>query len=256
MHGNPIFAIAHFTLLEASRNRLSWILAGGMVLCILLAEFAGSVAITETLTIKSSTYAATIRMIAVFMLGLFITTSLQREYADKHIMMFLSLPYRRSVYIFGKLTGYLVLAAGISLIIAVVSLLYADAVMSLMWGVAIASELFVIVALCLLCSLTFSSATVSFSIVMAFYILARSLGDIVLLSQSPIMQTGELSFRFVQSMIQWIALLLPDLWNFAGSDRLVYGFAAHEFVSVLVQMIIYVTLLTAAALFDLYRKNL
>lgn len=255
MYLNPILAIAHFTLLEALRNRLSWMLAGSMVMCILLAEFAGSLAITETMAIKSSAYGATMRIVSVFMLGLFITTSLQREYADKHIMMYLSLPFRRSVYLFGKLAGYLVLAAVVSLIIAIAGLLYADAGSSLLWGLAIASELFIIVALCLLCSLTFSSATISFSIVMAFYILARSMGDIVLLSQSPILQTGELSLQFIQALIQVIALLLPDLWNFAGTDRLIYGLGAHDVVSILVQTIIYVTLLTAAALFDLYRKN-
>lgn len=255
MYTNAILTIAHFTLMEALRNRLSWILAGGIVVCILIAEFAGSLALTETLAIKSSTYGAIMRIVAVFMLGLYITTSLQRESADKHIMMYLSLPYKRSVYLFGKLAGYMVLAAVISLVLAVAAMLYANAAHAVVWGLTMALELFIIVALCVLCSLTFSNATLSFSIVMAFYILARSMGDILLLSQSPILQTGELSFRFMQSMIEWIALLLPDLWNFAGSDKLVHGLVTEDVLSVLVQTAIYVVLLTAAALFDLHRKN-
>lgn len=253
MNIKPIVTIAQFTLLEAIRNRLSWMLAGSIVLCLLLAEFAGTLALTETAAIKSSAYGAIMRIVVVFMIGLFVTISLQRESTDKHILMYLSLPLKRSVYLFGKLAGYLLLACAVSFMIAIPTLLYADAGNAAAWGLALAFELFIIIALCVLCSLTFANATLGFSIAMAFYVLARSMGDIVLLSQSPILQTGELSMQFMQTLIQWIALLLPDLWNFAGSDRLVHE--GGDFLPVLVQTVIYVSLLTAAALFDLYRKN-
>lgn len=255
MHIKPIVTIAQFTMLEALRNRLSWMLAGSIVLCLLLVEFAGSLALTETAAIKSSVYGAIMRIAVVFMVGLFVTISLQREATDKHIMMYLSLPLNRSAYLFGKLAGYLLLAGAVSLILALPALLYADIGNAVAWGLALAFELFIIVALCVLCSLTFANATLGFSIVMAFYVLARSMGDIVLLSQSPILQTGELSMQFMQTLIQWVALVLPDLWNFAGTDRLIYGAGVGDFLPILVQTVIYVTLLTAAALFDLHRKN-
>jgi hypothetical protein len=52
-----------------------------------------------------------------------------------------------------------------------------------------------------------------------------------------------------------VAVLLPDLDVFTQTGWLVYGGGMQDLVPIVMQTVIYVGLLSAAALFDLYRKN-
>ena len=70
------------------------------------------------------------------------------------------------------------------------------------------------------------------------------------------MDPGALSSRVIAWLVDGIAFLLPDLYRFTPSEWLAYNTGSVEALApVLAQTAVYVTLLTGAALFDLYRKN-
>jgi hypothetical protein len=79
---------------------------------------------------------------------------------------------------------------------------------------------------------------------------------IQLLSISPILESPGLAQAFMNKLINAIAYLLPDLDRFTRSDWLIYGVEINTVMFVLLQTVIYLAVLFAAGLFDLYRKEI
>jgi hypothetical protein len=104
--------------------------------------------------------------------------------------------------------------------------------------------------------LTLENIPLAFTAVTAFYLLARSINTILLIGQSPILESTALSQKFMNILVLIIAYILPDLDKFTQTSWLVYAFGTiHNLYFVCLQTLIYLAFLSAAALFDLYRKN-
>ncbi|MFK8067335.1 MAG: ABC transporter permease [Gammaproteobacteria bacterium] len=252
-----IFAITRFTLLEAFRNRLSWLFLILILIAIMFAEFMGGISITESHAIKTSLLGATLRIFAVFVSSLYVITSLVREINDKGLELTLSLPVSRSSYYFGKFFGYTLIVLAMTIVIGVCLLFYAPAPVVLIWTVSLFCELLIISALCMLCVYTFTQVTVAITVVAAFYLLARSIDAIQLMSRGPLIDPNSLVQVFMTKIVDLIAMVLPDLYRFNPSEWLIYfDTASDQIGSILIQTVIYLAVLIAAGLFDLYRKNL
>lgn len=250
-------AIALFTFLEALRNRLVWLVLGFVLVGFGLAEFLGAVAITETRQFQSGFMGALLRASAVFIVSLFVITSMVREFNDKGLELVLSLPIPRSRYFLGKLLGFSALAAVVASISGLCLLLYAPPLQVAIWTLSLSCELLIMTALSLLCLFTFNQVTAALSAVMAFYLLARSMTAIQLMGHFPIVSTDSLAQSVIVGFLDGLAFVLPELDRFTLSEWLIYHTASwSQLVPVLGQTLIYVSLLCAAAMFDLYRKNL
>lgn len=253
---NPIITIAGYTFQEALRNRLFALTLVGLVCLLGITEFIGELAITETVQIQALLIGSGMRLFAVCTVSLFVITSTVREFNDKGFELILSLPIPRYSYFFGKFSGFFLLALVIAAASAGLLLVYSEPSAVFIWFVSLAAELAVLIALSLLLLLTFSNITVSFILVLAFYFLARSMYAIQLISASPILESRSFSQEFMNSLVDAIAFVLPDLHLYTRSDWIVYGVSWPELGAIGVQTVIYVTLLAAAGLFDLYRKDL
>jgi len=238
------------------KNRLFILLIIGLTGIFGLGEFIGGLALTETAQVQGSLSAFILRLAAVFIISLFIITGVVREFNEKSIEMVLALPLPRYVYYFGKLYGYLLLAVVIAGSAGLPLLLYAAAGQVLLWSISLFFELAIIIALCLFFLFTLGQVTAALSAVAAFYLLARSMGSMRLVSDSPIMDSGTWSQEVIRSLLDLIAALLPDLDTYTQTAWLVYGSGTvQDLAPIAVQTMIYVGLLSAAALFDLYRRN-
>ncbi len=250
-------AIAHYTFLEAMRNRLLWLVLVLVLASYGLAAFVGSVAITETREFQSGFAGATLRAGAVFTLALFVITSMVREFADKGFELVLSLPVHRATYLLGKLGGFALLALLVSALCALPLLLLAPPLPVLLWALSLASELLLVTALSVLCLLTFSHVTLALSAVAAFYLAARSIAAIQLIAHGTLAVQDPLAQTISSALVDGLAFLLPELHRFTSSSWLIYhdaGFA--DLLPVLGQTAVYLLVLVSAALFDLHRKNL
>ena len=90
----------------------------------------------------------------------------------------------------------------------------------------------------------------------AFYMLARAIGTLQLLGHgaSAAQSAGQ---QALNTAIDGLALLLPHLDRFTRSDWLVYhDGGAADLLAIAAQTVIYVALMAAAGLFDLYRKQI
>jgi ABC-type transport system involved in multi-copper enzyme maturation permease subunit len=251
-----ILTIARFTFYEAVKNRLFILTLAGLLCVLGLTEFIGELAITEANSIRAILLGSGMRLFAVTTVALFVITSMVREFNDKGFELIASLPFPRSCYYFGKFLGFFLLSLVIAVATSLLLLIYSPASAVFFWLISLVCELTIIISLSLLCLLTFSNVTVAFMVVICFYILARSIYAIQLISNSPILEFYTYSQQFMRMVTDAMAFLLPGLHNFTRSDWLVYGVELHDIKMVIVQTVIYLSLLSAAGLFDLYRKNL
>lgn len=251
-----ILTIARFTFYEAMRNRLFILTLIGLVCVLGLTEFVGELAISEASNIQAILIGAGMRLFAVTTVALFVITSVVREFNDKGFDLIASLSLPRSSYYFGKFLGFFLLALVIALSTGLLLLIYSPADAVAFWLLSLVCELAIVISLSLLCLFTFSNVTVAFMVVICFYILSRSIYTLQLISKSPIMEFYNYSQQFIRMVTDAIAFLLPGLHEFTRSEWLVYGVIWQDVQPVIIQTGIYVALLSAAGLFDLYRKNL
>ena len=168
-----------------------------------------------------------------------------------------SFPLNRAVYYFGKLSGFAVLAGLAALAIVPLLLLHAPVSAVLLWMLSLFCELILIICLSLFLVFTFSNVTVAVSGLMGIYVLARSIDSFQLMARGPFFDSSSLADQFIAWFLQSLAYLLPSLSLFARADWLIDpSTTAGALAQVLVQTAIYSVLITAAALFDLYRKSL
>lgn len=250
-----IFTIAYFTFLEAARARLTRLL-----LLVLLAAFGGSlflqsIAIADSQRIQTAFLAALLRPASVFVLSLFIISSLSREFNEKGLELILSLDLPRASYVIGKQLGFmgiaLLFAGAISLLLAA----FAPPGQVALWGISLLCELWIMTALSLFCIFTFSQIMPAMSLVLGFYLLARAISAIQLIGHTPLGES-DMSRQFMVHAIDGIALLLPRLDTFTQTAWLVNAAGNWpQLGPIVAQTAIYLALLTAGALFDLSRKN-
>ena len=251
-----MLTIAYFTLLEAIRCRLLIAVIAVAGIAFGLAEFLGELTITETRQTQASVTASLLRVFSICATCLFVISSVLKELDDKGLELILSLPLPRHAYLFGKTAGF----AGFSLCVAILAalplFLYAPAVAVGCWMLSLFCEQLLLAAFSLLCLLAFANISLAFTSAMAFYLLSRSTEALRLLSAAPAPASETISRDFMDSLVNALALLLPDLHAFTRSEWLVHGVDADAVGTVLIQTLVYLPLLLCAGLFDLYRKNL
>ena len=253
---NQILTISKFTVIESLRNRL--LLLSILVISISfgLVEFIGDLAITEHRVTQVAILAAFLRMSAVVIITLFVVSSTVRELHDKTLEMILAMPIHRGSYYLGKLLGYLQVALLVSVIFAVLLLLYADAEQVAIWTVSLFFELVLVVALSLVMLFTFNQVPSALAGVFIIYGASRIATSIFLMSKHPIITNTSMSQQFMEGFSEFITWLLPDLHRFTQTAWLAYNTAEWSvLLPLFVQTLIYLIFLSFIALFDFYRKN-
>lgn len=250
-----VVSLARSTLLEAVRNRLLWLAAVVIVIAFGLAQFLNQVAITESREIQTALLAAPLRVAAVFIIAVFVITSSVREQNDKVTELLLALPVPRASYFFGKFAGYGALALILALLCAAPLALFAHFAGLVLWAASLLCELLIVAAMSQFCVLSLAQVVPAFAAVAGFYLLSRSMAAMQIIAGASL-QTPTLTDRIVSSVVDSIAFVLPALDRMTQTSWLL-GPApvTNTLASTLGQTVIYLVLICAAALFDLYRKN-
>jgi hypothetical protein len=105
--------------------------------------------------------------------------------------------------------------------------------------------------------MTFTQLMPAASFVAGFYLLARALSAIRLISDTSVVGYNVLSRQVMGWLVDALALVLPALDRFSQSAWLVDGAPGWAAVGACaVQAALYTALLIAATMFDFYRRNL
>jgi ABC-type transport system involved in multi-copper enzyme maturation permease subunit len=248
--------MARYTLLEALRTRFAVLVLVAVAVLLLASFFVESIAVTEGARFQAALYAAGMRLAAVFVAGLYVLVSIAREFNDKGFDILLALDLPRAHYVLGKLAGFLALAVLMAAVASLPLAWLAPAEAVVQWAVSLALELAIVVALALFCMLTFSQLVPAASFVLAFYLLARSITAIRLMGTHPLAGADSWSHQVISGTVEALALVVPAFDTWTQTAWLVNEAAAWPtLLQIGWQSVVYVLLLTGAAMFDLYRKN-
>jgi len=249
-----IGTVARYTVLEAWRNRMLLLVLAATVLLLLASVFARSLAIADSARLQAAVLAAMLRLAAVFFIGLYVLSGLTREFNDKVVELMLSLDLPRPAYLLGKFCGFALLAVAVAALCGFAIALVAPPATALAWGSSLALELLIVTSLAVFCVTTFTQLLTAAAFVGAFYLLARSITAIQLMSGSSLAAVG-LGHDAARWLADALAFLLPRLDGFTQTGWLLEGVSLPSLGLALGQTAIYVPLLLAAAMFDLYRRN-
>ena len=248
--------IARYTLLEALRTRLPALTLVVLALIVTASFFVEQIAVTEGARFRSGFYAAAVRWAAVFIVALHVLAAVAREFDDKVLDVLLALDLPRSHYVLGRLAGFAAVAGVVAAAACLPLALSVPPAALIQWGISLAFELAIVAALALFCAITFNQIVPAAGFVAAFYVLARAVTAMRLISANPISDAGALSHRVIGTVVEGLALLLPSLEGWTRTDWLVNQPASWSTLSAIAaQGTLYVALLAAAAMFDLHRKN-
>lgn len=252
-----ILTIGKYTAIEAVRTRVP-VMASLMLLILLGASlFIRELAVTEAARFQIGFYATAARLCAVFIACMYVLASIAREFNDKGLDVLLALDVPRSHYIWGKLAGFNLTALMIAVIVALPLWALAPAAAVWLWMVSLAVELALIVALSLFCIVTFNQLLPAAAFVTAFYLLARSLTAMRLMSGHPIAGQDTLSHQVTSGLVEALAYLMPALDGWTETAWLVDATPALAvLLPIIAQGALYIALLAAATLFDFHRRSL
>ena len=251
-----IATIARYTLLEALRTRLPLLVFVALLAVLGASFFIESISVTEGARLQTGFYAAGARLASVFIAGIFVLVSVTREFDDKGMDVLLALDLPRSHYILGKLAGFTAIAALIAVATALPLAWLSSPHAALQWMLSLGLELAIVVALAMFCVITFNQLAPAASFVLAFYLLARALTAIRLMSAHPLVDAGTLSHEAIRYLVETLALVIPALDAWTQTAWLVNELAPWpDILQLAGQSTLYVVLLAAAAMFDFHRKN-
>ena len=247
-----------YTLREVVQNRLLWIVLFFALIGIGGAAFVGDLAIIENRAVETSLLAAAYRFCAVFVMVIVVISTIVREFNDKCLVLYLSLPISRAIYFVGKLAGFYIAGIIVAFIFSLIMAYYADFPRALLWFSSLACEIILMTTFGLFCVITFNQQVLaSLSAAFLFYLLCRVSDTIYLISQGEILlrTTGS---TFIQWVVKVLVVVLPNLERFTRTEWLAYGdFSAGDVMfPIVAQTVIYTVLAAAAALIDFRRKNL
>lgn len=257
MGRHQIVTLARYTVLEARSTRLVWLYAGALLLVFAAAVFVHQLAITESMRVLIGFSAAATRLVAVFVLSLHVITSLVREFNDKGLELNLSFDLRRADYVFGRFAGFAVIGVLMAIIAGVPQMLLGAPEAAMQWTCTLALELVIVAALSLFCSLTFTQVMPAASFAAAFYLLAREMTAVRLISAHPILGADTATNQLMAKFVDALSMVLPSLDRFTQSAWLVDAAGGWRVLgSCAWEALVYTALLIAAATFDFYRRNL
>lgn len=253
---HQIATIARYTLLEALRTRLPHVLISIVAILGAASLFVGAIAITESTRMQIGTYAASMRLATVFVAAMYVLASVSREFNDKVLDVALALDLPRSHYILGKLSGFVLVAAGLALVAALPLAFLAAPQTVGAWALSLAFELCIVMALALFCGVTFRQPLAAASFIFAFYALARTLTAIRLMSAHPLTGTGSAAQQAAHWLAEGLALVMPGLDAWTATTWLTSHPPAWSAIAGLAaQSAVYVAFVIAAALFDFQRRS-
>lgn len=249
--------MVHFTLLEAWRSRLPWLLLLTLACAFAASQLAAELAITEGSRFRAALLAGGVRFSWVFVLAVHVIGSLTRELNERGFEVALALEVDRSTWVIGKLAGFLLPALVSALLLFPLFALLASPGGAAAWCLTLAFELAIVVAAALLFTLNLASMPAAALLTAGFYLLARAIDALVLIaSSSPLLAPG--AWRDVaQLVVGALAWLLPELGRFAQASWLTGELPAAPTLALMgVQCAACVALLCVAALVDFHRRDL
>lgn len=223
-----------------------------------LSVFMGSSAVTEQDQFTLVFAASGLRLASVFGMVLFVVFFIRRSFESRDVEYLLTRPITRLDYLISNTLSFIAIAfcftALTSICIYVLMPKGGDFSAYLLWVFSFFAELVIIANVAFFFAMVLSSSVASILIVSAFYILARLIGQILGIIDT--YNYGD-SFDIMENIMLLISMVIPRLDLMGQSSWLLYGAEEDSisYIFILIQMIVFSSLVLSAAMFDLKRKQ-
>lgn len=248
--------LVKYVLRAALRDRLVLSLIILLLLGTSLSVFMGSAAVTEKDYFSVVFAAGGLRFLGVLGLVLFSVFFIRRSFDARDVEYLLSRPIGRVEFLLSYAAGFSVLAAGLGLAQGACLYMVAPHMFGaghMLWVASIIIENILMVNTALFFSMVLSSAASSAMAVLAFYVLARLMGQIL-----GIIDHGSKYFdmRILEYIMQAISSVMPRLDLMGQTSWLVYGpDSGISYGFIFAQGFVFAALILLASLIDLVRRQ-
>jgi ABC-type transport system involved in multi-copper enzyme maturation permease subunit len=250
----PAAILVRLVLLEARRSALPWLAAAAVAAAVVAAAFLSSVALTEGRELRIAVVAALLRACAVFLIAAQVAASVQREIDDKGLEQMLSLPLSRTVHYLGRLAGFAVCGVVLAVIFALPLALWTPPGWLALWALSLAAECTLVAAAAVFFSMSLGQLVGAISATLGLYLLARAMAAIQAIAAGPLADDS-LAGLLARRIVDALAFVLPRLDTVTKSEWLLYGVpSGSAYAWAVGGLVAYATLLSAAGLFDFYRR--
>lgn len=248
-------ALVKYAFMAALRDKLVVSMIVVFVLGACLSLFFGSSAVIEKDQFTVIFTASSLRILSVFGLVLFVVFFIRRSFDGKDIEFLLSRPVSRPVLIFSYFIAFCVLSFVMSVAVGLCVYTVSPHLFSqahIFWVFSIFIESVIMVSIALFFAMYFSSAANASMAALAFYALARMMGQLIGIVDSPLVDSG----GGLSMALQLVSVLVPRLDLMGQSSWLIYGVSdsAFGFVHMIAQGVVFSSLVLGAACFDLCRR--
>jgi hypothetical protein len=167
----------------------------------------------------------------------------------------LSLPLSRAVHYLGRLGGFAVCAVLVAVAFALALIPWARADSLILWAVSLAVECALVAAVALFISMSLGQLVGAISATAALYLLGRSIAAIQAIAAGPLADAS-LAGTLARRIVDALAFLLPRLDAVTRTEWLLYGGpSGAEYARAIGALAVYALLVSAAGLFDFYRRS-
>jgi len=253
-----MFTSIRYILICALRDKLFIGLIAGVLIAAFISSMLGGTAFLEEHEMALSYAGASARLMLIVGLITFCCFHVKSALDTREIDVMLSRPISRPKLVIAYWLGF----AAVSLLLVAPTALVVCAIGPqsytgfAAWATSLLLETWFVVAMALFASLALKSAVSSVMACLGFYVLSRMMAFFTMDADSLYNTANSPLIMVSKYALKAISAILPRLDFFAKTEWLVYGVSsAGQWRLFLLQTLIYVPLLLAAAVIDFNRKE-
>ena len=254
------FVLTRYVLKAAGRDRLFLSMFVAVLLAIALSMFTSSTAVTEKAQFSIVYIGASLRLLGMAGLCLFVIFFVRRSFEARDVEYLLTRPVSRISFILSHMVAFSILAVAVAAMVAFAVLVYAyrlnEVTMgTFLWIAGTMGELFVMVNVSFFFAMVLTSPVSGTLATMGFYVLARLMGQLL-----SIASTGYADFpgaMLLAYILKAISMLVPRFDLMAQTSWLLYG-AEHvlqNYGFIVAQALLFTGMVMVATIIDFVKKQ-
>lgn len=248
-----ISPLALYIFKSVLRNRFIWIFIVSVLVVVSLSLFMGSSSVTEKDQFALVFIASSLRLVAVFLLTLFVCNYIRQAFDYQEVEYVLSRSVSRLDFLIAHGVSFLILSVALaSFIGGVLFLLPFTANNLLFWVLGLTVELVVISQAAIFFSLVLGNTIGSVFAVSGFYILGRLIGDILAIIDA---SAGGIAIAALENVMLFISFFTPRFDLLAQSQWLLYNEQLENIFFIIGQCTVLSLALFVSGYFDFKRKE-
>lgn len=251
--------IIKYIFLTAIRDKLILGILLGILGIFAVSSLMGYTATNEQAIMQLVVFSGATRVLIIVGIIIFISFHISKSFENKELAFILSKNISREKFILSYLLGFNIIGQILLIPVIIIMLLFNKPHLlgSFQWIFSVSFELMILITFTFAVSLIMQNSIISVLASFGFYLLSRMMGFFVGLLYINF-DNGVINFlaNFGSLLSKWISSIVPRLDLFGQTTWLVYGQNNKLICIILLQTIIYVSLLFLIAFYDFRKKQL